>query len=104
MANRKNANPDQVDRQIDEALHVEPVGAALTGRILETVRARASRISIFARIPRPFLAAMGSVIATSMVGLGYLAGTLDLSVFDIGGTSDLSILLFEDAQNLLEIL
>lgn len=104
MAQQKHRNPDRVDRQIDAALQVEPVGTALTGRILTNVRARASRTSIFARIPRPFLAAMGSVIATSIVGLGYVAGTLDFALFDIGGASDLSILLFEDAQTLLEIL
>ncbi len=104
MAKQKHQNPDRVDRQIDEALRVEPAGAALTGRILTNVRARAARPSILARIPRPFLAAMGSVIATSIVGLGYVAGTLDFALFDLGAASDLSILLFEDAQNLLEIL
>jgi hypothetical protein len=104
MGNRKDGRPDRIDRQIDEALRVEPIGAALTGRILENVRARARRTSFFLRIPRPLLAAMGSAIATSIVGLGYFAGTLDFALFDIGGTSDLSILLFEDAQSLLEIL
>ncbi len=104
MANRHDEIPDLIDRQIDAALHVEPVGAALAGHILQTVRARARRSSFFLRLPRPYLAAMGSAIATSIVGLGYIAGTLDFSLFDIGGSGDLSILLLEDAQNLLEIL
>ncbi len=104
MDKKKIGRPDRIDRQIDRALRVEPAGAALTGRILENVRTRASRNALLTRISRPFLATIGSAIATSIAGLGYFAGTLDFSLFDIGGSSDLSILLFEDAQNLLEIL
>ena len=104
MSVEKDRNRDPIEQQIDEALHVEPVGAALTGRILENVRMRAEHMPLLMRIPGPVVAAMGSAIAASIVGLGYATGTIAPLLFEVGGAGDLSIILFDDAQNLLEIL
>ncbi|MBL4758971.1 MAG: hypothetical protein JKY32_15475 [Rhizobiales bacterium] len=104
MTNMTEHNQSRLDRHIDEALHVEPLGAALTGRIVANVRARAGRGHFVARLSRPLMATIGSAVAASLVGLGYVAGTLDPALFDLGGASELSIMLFEGSQNILEIL
>ncbi len=104
MTNKTESDQSWMDRQIDEALHVEPVGAALTGRIIANVRARAGVGHFLARVSHPLVATIGGALAASFVGLGYVAGTLDPGLFDLGGASELSIMLFEESQTVLEIL